>query len=287
MEIDNIFNEAFAWPDRAEAIAAATVKVIAFFAAWLILWLPVVIPLAKKLRWNPTQPLTGQQKLPILASLYAIAPLILWGAMKVGESSFSDYGFTLQPKLFISLSLGIVSSILGLSIAFFGETLAGWVLWHSNNFQRLRSLSLPILALGLWIGGTEELIFRGFVLTELERGSGIAIAAVLSSSIFALSHLLWERQQTLPQLPGLFLMGLVLAVARWVDGGSLGLAWGLHAGWIWGLTILDSAELMSYREESPAWGVGVGKQPLAGLAGILCVLVTGVSLWAFAPILTP
>ncbi|MBD2579232.1 CPBP family intramembrane metalloprotease [Oscillatoria sp. FACHB-1406] len=266
-------------------MAVASVKVMAFFAAWLILWLPVAIPLAKTLKWNPSQPLTGQQKLPILASLYAIAPLILWGATRVLGSSFFDYGFKLQPELFISLSLGIIASILGLSIAFFGETLAGWVRWQSNNFKRLLSLSVPILALGLWIGGTEELIFRGFLLTELERGSGIAIAAVLSSSIFALSHLLWDRQQTLPQLPGLFLMGLVLAVARWVDGGSLGLAWGLHAGWIWGLTILDSAELMSYSEESPAWGVGIGKQPLAGLAGILCVLVTGVSLWAFAPVL--
>ncbi|HAJ62065.1 MAG TPA: CPBP family intramembrane metalloprotease domain-containing protein, partial [Cyanobacteria bacterium UBA8543] len=101
------------------------------------------------------------------------------------------------------------------------------------------------------------------------------VAAAISSVIFALLHLIWDRQDTLPQLPGLWLMGMVLVLARWVDDGSLGLAWGLHAGWICGLTCLDSAELISYTGKGPVWMIGFREQPLAGVAGLLCLLGVG------------
>ncbi|MDY7013611.1 MAG: CPBP family intramembrane glutamic endopeptidase [Cyanobacteriota bacterium] len=259
-------------------MAAASVKVFAFFAAWLILWLPVVIPLAKTLKWNPAEPLTGEQKLPILASLYVIAPAIVGIAVWVEGTAWSDYGLLFQPQVFKSLGFGLAIAVLGLSLVFLLESLLGWVQWHRENFKRLWSLWLPILGLGLWIGWTEELIFRGFVLTELARDYSLVWAAIASSLIFALSHLFWERKQTLPQLPGLILMGMVLVLARWVDGGSIGLASGLHAGWIWGLTCLDSAQLISYPKQKLAWIVGLGGQPLAGVAGILCMLATGASL---------
>ena len=89
--------------------------------------------------------------------------------------------------------------------------------------------------LGLWISTTEELIFRGFLQNELNQDYPVWVAGAIASLIFAVTHLLWERQETLPQLPGLWLMGMVLTLARWADGGSLWLACGLHAGWIWGL----------------------------------------------------
>ncbi len=78
-------------------------------------------------------------------------------------------------------------------------------------------------------------------------------------------------------------MGMVLVFARWVDGGSLGLATGLHTGWIWGLTCLDSTELISYTGKGPTWITGLGANPLAGVAGIVCLLTTGILLqWLFA-----
>jgi uncharacterized protein len=280
--MNDIFNLEVRVLARSVAVAAASVKVIAFLVTWLILWLPIAIPLAQKLKWNPIQPSTGEQKLPMLATLYLIAPTIVWAASWVEGASFSDYGLNLEPQIFISLGLGLTLSLLGLSLVFLLESLAGWVQWHRENFKRLWSFGLPILGLGLGIGLIEELIFRGFVLTELLQDYSLGVAAIASSLIFALSHLLWERKQTLPQLPGLMLMGVVLVLARWADRGSLGLAWGLHAGWIWGLTCLDAAALISYPDNSSAWIVGLGGQPLAGIAGILCLLGTGASLfWLF------
>ena len=258
---------------------AAIVKVIAFFAAWTIFWLPVAIPLTILLNGRVANPLTVKQKLPIISSLYLVAPLIVGGASWVEGTSFSDYGLSWQPSILISLALGWGLSVFGIACVFAVEWLLGWIEWNPNNQQPLSSVWLPLLGLGLWIGITEELIFRGFLLNELSQDYSIWLATAISSAIFALLHLVWEQKEVVPQLPGLFLMGVVLVLARWVDDGSLGLAWGLHAGWVWGISCLDTTGLISYTGKGATWITGWGGQPLAGGAGMLCLLGTGAFLW--------
>lgn len=261
--------------------STALLKVAAFFIAWTALWLPLAIPIAILLKWHPPKAITAEQKPPLLAALYLIVPLILWGASWVEGSSFSDYGLDWKLNVLVSLGLGLGLGILSLTSVFTGQWLLGWIKWHSENLQCLGQVMLPVLLLGLWIGGTEELVFRGFVINELQKDYSLWVAAAISSTIFAVLHLVWEQQDTLPQLPGLWLMGMILVLARWVDTGSLGLAWGLHAGWIWGLTCLDSAELISYTGSCPTWMSGLGGKPLAGAAGIICLLATGILLQWF------
>ncbi|HBB30461.1 MAG TPA: CPBP family intramembrane metalloprotease domain-containing protein [Cyanobacteria bacterium UBA8803] len=255
--------------------ANALVKVAVFFTAWAALWLPLAVPIGLLLKWRPFKPLAAEQKLPLLAVLYLIAPLILWGATWVDRVSFSDYGLAWEFKLWQSLGLGLVLGILSLAIVFALEWAIGWVEWQGTNWQRLLKVWLPVLGLGLLVGIAEELIFRGFLVNELQQDYSIAVAAAISSVIFALLHLIWEQQDTLPQLPGLWLMGMVLVLARLVDGGSLGLPWGLHAGWIWGLTCLESAQLISYTGKGPIWMTGWRENPLAGVAGFVCLLGVG------------
>ena len=263
--------------------STALLKIAAFFIAWSALWLPLAIPIATLLKWRPPKPLAAEQKLPLLAALYLIAPLVLWGASWVDGVSFSDYGLDWKLTVLVSLGLGLGLGVLSLMIVFSGQWALGWIEWHSANLQRLGEVFLPILLLGLWIGVTEELVFRGFILNELQHDYSVWIAAAISSVIFALLHLIWEQQDTLPQLPGLWLMGMILVLARLVDDGSLGLAWGLHAGWIWGLTCLDAAELISYTGKGPTWITGFGEKPLAGIAGFLCLLGVGALLLFLRP----
>lgn len=263
--------------------SSALVKVAAFFIAWVALWLPLAIPIATLLKWHPLKPLAAEQKLPLLAALYLIAPPLLWGVCWVEGVSFSNYGLDWKLTVLSSLGKGLGLAILSLIIVFIGQWLLGWIEWHHQNWQRLGTVLLPILFLGLWIGVTEELVFRGLLLNELQQDYSVWVAAAISSVIFALLHLIWEQQNTLPQLPGLWFMGMVLVLARWVDGGSLGLAWGLHAGWIWGLTCLDAAELISYTGKGPIWMTGLGENPLAGVAGFLCLLGVGALLLFLLP----
>lgn len=262
--------------------STALIKVAFFFVAWVALWLPLAIPIAIFLKWHPPKPIATEQKLPLLVPLYLIAPLILWGVSWLEGGNFSDYGLSWKFSVLKSLVIGLGLGVLSLVLIFISQWRLGWIEWHLENWQRLGQICLPILLLGLWIGLTEELIFRGFLLNTLGKDYSIWLAAAISSIIFALLHLVWEQQDTLPQLPGLWLMGMVLVLARYADGGSLGLAWGLHAGWIWGLTCLDSAALLSYTGVAPSWITGLGQKPLAGVAGIVCLLMTGIFLqWLF------
>ena len=256
------------------ATAPAVVKISLFLLIWGLVWLPIAIPVGKVVGWQPNQPLSSEQKLPLLASLYVIAPLIVWWFSKIYGDSWSDYGLSWQPELFLSLLMGIGLGIVSIILIFALETAFGWATWHGDNYGTLLSTAIPILALGLWVGITEELIFRGLFINLLNQDYVAWIGAIITSAIFAGLHLFWEQTETLPQLPGLWFMGMVLVLARWVDHGSLGLAWGLHAGWIWVLSSFDTAGVISYTSKSPGWITGFDDNPLAGIAGIICLCVT-------------
>jgi uncharacterized protein len=246
-----------------------------FAITWILLWLPVAVPIAFKLKWLPFAPLTAAQKLPLLAPLYLVAPIVLWGFLQSNQGNWSDYGLTWWPDR--SLFWGLAIALLSLVLVFGWEIWQGWIVWHSEHTRSLLINMVPILLLALWIGISEEVIFRGFIQMELAGIYGFWLAGIVASLIFALLHLLWERQQTWPQVPGLWLMGMVLTGAV-LTGQNLWLAIGLHAGWVWGLTCLDAAEMISYQESAPVWFVGKYQQPLAGLAGILALVVTGMVL---------
>lgn len=260
-------------------------KVFVFFGVWAVIWLPLAILVARLIDWQPTQPLTVKQKLILLASLYVLAPVIVWWKTRSPSLSFDDLGFTWQLSTLTSMGWGLIISLVGLATVFGLESLLGLVTWHWQKSRILWFLSLPILILSLGIGFVEELVFRGYVINTLKVEYSYWVTATISSVIFALLHLIWERKTTIPQLPGLWLMGMVLAGARLVDSGSLGLAWGLHSGWIWGLSCIDSAQLVTYKEKGKSWIVGIYQQPLAGVAGIFCMLATAVVLWFLTPVL--
>jgi membrane protease YdiL (CAAX protease family) len=264
----------------------AIVKIILFFSTWIVVWLPVAIVLAIALKWHPPQPL-GNKKLPLLASLYVIVPFILWATSWIENTSFVNWGWDWQPAVLMSLMRGLGLGIISLVILFGLQLTAGWLdLKKSDtstetgekkiNFWTLilNPASLLTLLLALWISATEELIFRGCLQTILQQDYSVLIAAAIASFIFAIAHLIWAAKETLPQLPGLWLMGMVLTLARIADNGSLGLAIGIHAAWIWGITTVDTEGAINPTGRAPEWMTGIAAKPLAGAVGILLLLAT-------------
>lgn len=269
----------------------AIVKIILFFSTWLVLWLPAVIVLAIALKWHPPQPL-GNKKLPLLASLYVIVPFILWATSWIENTSFANWGWDWQPAVLMSLMRGLGLGIISLVILFGLQLTAGWIDLKKSetstetgekkiNFWTLivNPASLLTLLLALWISATEELIFRGCLQTILQQDYSMLIAAAIASFIFAIAHLIWAAKETLPQLPGLWLMGMVLTLARIADNGSLGLAIGIHAAWIWGITTVDTEGAINPTGRAPEWITGIAAKPLAGAAGILLLLATAAVLF--------
>lgn len=259
--------------------APALLNVLSFFLIWLIVWLPIAIPLAIRLQWNPLKPITPAQKLPLILSLYLLVFPVLLGFTQLEGFSWNDLGLSAFSSLWASALAGLVLGAFGLLLLFILEGWLGWLQWQPiERVALLKTLPLTLM-LGLGISFTEELIFRGFLQYQLQQEYVAIGAAAIASFIFAVLHLVWEGPSTVPQLPGLWLMGMVLALSRWADDGHLGLAWGLHAGWIWVMASLESVRAIAYENQAPSWLTGIKGQPLAGILGLSFLLLTGAALW--------
>ena len=259
--------------------APALVVIIAFFIAWIIFWLPIGFILTKLLHWTPEQPLQEQQKIPLIVSLYLLVPVTLFLINLLTNQSFADYGWIGNFSILYSLLLGFGWGVLSLVFVFGCQLYFGLCEFKLSNPESVPSTLLSIMLVALLIGAVEELVFRGFLLTQLEQTYSVWIGAIVSSLIFAILHLVWERRETVPQLPGLWLMGMVLVLARFADHGSLGLAWGLHAGWVWSIASIDTLNLVKYPDNNLDWITGKNKKPLAGVAGIFCMVITAAALY--------
>ncbi|MGC1197402.1 MAG: CPBP family intramembrane glutamic endopeptidase [Geitlerinemataceae cyanobacterium] len=270
----------------------AILKVVVFLGIWLGLWLPFAIPRSIHIKWRPGLPLLPDQKLPLLASLYLLAPIVVGITAKLEKSNLSDYGVIWETATLADVSRGFAVGVLGLLFLFSLQFVLGAIEWtfpmgewrklspsipsgFSAFMFRSIALCLPTFLLALWVAGTEEIVFRGVLQNLLQPQYSLWEAAAIVSLIFALLHLIWESRETLPQIPGLWLMGMVLAWARIVDGGSIALAWGIHTGWVWGMISLDTAGIVRHTDKIPEWIGGISGKPLAGVLGIVLLLGTG------------
>lgn len=256
------------------------IKIGLFLIIWAVIWLPIAYPLARLMKWHPAAPISPTQKVTLIIPLYLIAPLLAWGVIKLGEQSLNQTKFILQPSLFQFILLGYVLGIITIAIIDGLEILTGFLKLESlGNLTISQWLTFPLLIIvSLLIASVEELIFRGLFVDFLWQDYSIWLTAIISSAIFALLHLIWERKNTLPQIPGLFLMGLVLYLARLVANNHLGLAIGIHGGWVFILGVLDTFDCYSYTDQSKGWIVGKKGQPLGSLAGISIVIIAGIIL---------
>lgn len=140
---------------------------------------------------------------------------------------------------------------------------------------------LNALLLCFGVGLAEELLFRGWLWGELNEIAGSRVAVIGQAVIFSLVHTRFD-QGVLPMiglLTGLMLLGLVLAVQRRLDGGSLWGCVGLHGGLVGGWFALR-AGLLQISPSAPEWLIGPGglhANPLGGVVGIaaLSLLLVG------------
>ena len=212
-------------------------RILIFLGVWAVVWLPIALIVSRWLSWQSNQALLPQQKIALLLSLYFLSPLVLTVGLKLEELPLSFVGLGLNSQIWFDVALGLGISISSLIIIFIVKFSLGWINWHGENAQNLLPLLLPILALSLLISLVEEVVFRGYIFGSLLTDNPFWVAAIFSSVVFALLHLIWERKQTIPQLPGLWLMGMILVGARLATDGYIYLALGMHAGWVWGFDL--------------------------------------------------
>ncbi|MBD2394313.1 CPBP family intramembrane metalloprotease [Cyanobacterium aponinum FACHB-4101] len=252
-------------------------KITIFLTVWAVIWVPIALPLIKLIKWPNTAPNENtSKKLTLIFSLYLLIPFLILGLTKIEGITLEQIGIIFQVRLFKSILFGYALSIFTLFLIYFWEWGLNWITWKSiiNQPQRPRLLTtLPLLGfVSIFIASIEELVFRGIFVNFLKEDFSLWLTAIISSLIFALLHLVWEQKNTIPQLPGLFILGLVLFYARIVDDNLLGLAIGLHGGWVLCLAAIDSFNLIDYNSKLPSWIIGNKNQPLGSIAGLLLVL---------------
>jgi len=167
-----------------------TVKAIAFFAVWAALWLPLAIVIARLVQWHPWQPLTPGQKLPLLGSLYLIAPIILWFLSQQWGTSLADYGWSGWVDAVLPWAIGLAIGVVGVASTFTWQIARGWLSfsWQDAVKSPANSLLMPrlvllTLCLGAGVGGVEELIFRGFLLEQISRDLPLYLAIAIAIAI--------------------------------------------------------------------------------------------------------
>jgi hypothetical protein len=270
-------------------------RVFTFLSVIIVVWLPLALPLY----WVSAQgKLLGGDLIPTaLLYLVFLLGLPIW-QRRVHQTPhpWQVLGFTGGRRLARGLILGIGLGSLSFGLLVAIQLALGWA---TLNPQSLKIPFLITTALGgaltaLAVGWSEELLFRGWLLWELEQGSSRELALLLNSLLFALVHFikpLATLLALLPQFFGLWLLGMALVLARHLAlppmprQTSLGVTVGLHGSLVWGYYLVDVADLLQVTGRVPVWVTGVGQNPLAGLLGITLLGLLAIFLyrWSHRP----
>ena len=198
--------------------------------------------------------------------LYAefIALVRLWGRYVYHQPDLlRRYGLVKTRRNAINLLTGLAIGLTSLLLLFAVQGAFGWLVWLSPQ-PLLPRVILEGSLTGLGFGFAEELLFRGWMLDELQRDYSLQKAMWISAIVYAALH----APSSIAQVPALILLGLALVLAKRASQGRLGLSIGLHGGLVWGYYIVNVGQLIKYSTQVPDWLTGIGRNPLASVTGI-------------------
>lgn len=246
----------------------APMRLTLFILALLLLWLPIAAPI----EWLvDDQNLVSILTIPLLYGEF-IFLLRVWGKYVYREPKLLQrYGLEKSWLNGKQLLVGVSTGITAILCMFLIEGWLGWLWWKSPQIFFPR-LIIEGLVVALGYGLAEELLFRGWLLDELQRDYPPRVALWANALVFAILHFikpLPEIVRTMPQFAGLVLLGLALVWAKRAGGDRLGLPIGLHAGLVGGNYIINVGQLVHYSGRIPVWVTGIDRNPLAGMMGLL------------------
>ena len=249
-------------------------------------WLPTLlfIPLLYALGWITAVPLTllglpaHQVSLTGTVLSFVLFLLVMprWAALRwsehqpwrrlglVGRNPRNRIPHVTSLCIGLLMSVALITLIVGLLV------FTGRGTWQGNLTI---NAVLNCLLLTLGVGLAEELIFRGWLWEELTLIIGATGGMLGQAALFSLVHtrLNLGILPMLGLLTGLFLLGLVLALLRYRNHGSLWGSIGLHGGLVGGW-FLAHQNLLMIDPNAPMWLGGPGSpnsNPLGGMVAIL------------------
>ncbi|MEO1619646.1 MAG: type II CAAX endopeptidase family protein [Cyanobacteria bacterium J06632_3] len=197
-------------------------RISIFLLMLIVVWAP-----AAALVYLPGAWLEGSNiaEIVVLALLYIAFLLGLpWWGRWINQWSrpFQHCGLMFRAQTGRDMALALVIGVLGVFSLFGIEALLGWAT-PSSPSPRIVRFVIEGLIMALAVGLAEELLFRGWLLAELEQNYSSAVALVMNALFFAGTHFIkpWsEIVRTLPQFLGLFVLAMALVWARRSPTGS-------------------------------------------------------------------
>lgn len=259
----------------------APLRILAFLLLLASVWLPVALLIAV---WSHDANRTTILTMALLF-LGFLALIPRWGRWLHHEPQiFRTYGLGFDPESRRELLLGFGIGLSSLLLMFGLYGLLGWLNWQVPSL-RLGRIAIEGFLVAIGVGLAEELVFRGWILDELERDYRPHMALWVNSLCYALLHFikpLPEVIRTFPQFPGLVLLGLILVwmkrstqgqrrttVSLLMRPGRLALPIGFHAGIVWSYYLFNVGGLAKPNHTAPEWLTGIDGNPLAGAMGLL------------------
>ena len=215
---------------------------------------------------------------------------------------FADFGFHLSRSWWLDFGFGLVLGVALMTAIFFAEVAFGWVrvvgyLRTAPNVSFVGAfvLSIPLF---VFVGISEELLIRGYLLTNLAEGfrwfrwvsadAAVAAATLCSSVVFGVLHV-FNPNATLTSTLVIVLAGVMLA-SGYVLTGELGISIGLHISWnffqtsVYGFSVSGlrlPVTLVATRQVGPRVVTGGPFGPEAGLVGVaaICLGVAAIVWW--------
>ncbi|WP_017652920.1 CPBP family intramembrane glutamic endopeptidase [Fortiea contorta] len=254
----------------------APIRLGCFILILLLVWLPFAVPIYLLIAdANLVSILTI-----VLLYVEFIILLKLWGKYIYKKPHILRvYGLEITRRNGIELLSGFVMGIINIFILFGVESYFGWLFWQQPNISLIKVI-LEGLIVGFGVGFAEELLFRGWLLNELQKDYSPRVALWTNAITFAALHFIKPLAaiiHTLPQFPALVLLGLTQVWGKRWRGGRLGLPIGLHGGLVCGYYIINVGGLIKYSGKVPDWIIGVNQNPLQGVMGVLFMSV--LALW--------
>ncbi len=244
-------------------------RLLCFIGVLAVLWLPLAIPI--HLLLGDDANLTSI----VTMSLLFVELLFLWkfwgDLVYEEEKIFTRYGLERSKRNSRELFKGLATGFCLCLSLFIVEALLGWIEIVPAKFSLLRIVVEGLLS-AFGIGLAEELVFRGWLLDELQRDYSQKTSMWVGATVFALAHFikpLAEVIRTAVTFPALILLGITLILAKKKYGDRLGICIGIHAGLVWGYYIVNVGELIKYTDRVPAWVTGIDRNPIAGIMGLI------------------
>ena len=244
------------------------------------------IPILYAMGWALSQPLLllnfEKETLSLIGTIFTfllfifVLPYWFYIRWKI-SSTWVLLGITKDKLLknFFHFSKGILFSLFLIILILVPLLQNNYISWTGESSP---GILLNSILLTLGVGFAEELIFRGWLLEELKFEYGTKIAISIQALVFSFVHpvtndIFWN---IIGLRLGFVLLGILLALIRIKDKGSLWNCIGMHGGLV-GIWFFINNGLIEFKENTPSFLAGPFTQnipnPIGSFSSILILLL--------------